>query len=120
MGRIISIANHKGGVGKTTTALNLGAGLHQLGEKILLIDLDPQASLTTSLGVDGRAINIYRVIKNNIPPRTVEIHRGLNIIPSSLDLSGAELELSDTAGREYILRENLKLIQGQYSYIIID
>ncbi len=120
MSNIISISNHKGGVGKTTSSINLGAGLNQLGKRVLLIDLDPQANLSQSLGIVEAKINIYGAIKGEYPLQPIEILKGFEIVPSTLDLSGAEVELSGEVGREYILRELLEPIRSKYDYIIID
>lgn len=123
MSKVISISNHKGGVGKTTSAINIGSGLNKLGKRVLLIDLDAQANLSQSLGIIDTAEgpNIYGAIvgEYKLPPG-IEIVKGLEVIPSTLDLSGAELELSGEAGREYILRELLEPIKKKYDYIIID
>jgi chromosome partitioning protein len=120
MSKVISISNHKGGVGKTTSAINIGAGLNKLGKQILLIDLDPQANLSQSLGLTDQDINIYGALKGDYRLQPIEIIKGLDIVPSTLDLSGAEVEMSGEAGREYILRELLEPIRGLYDYIIID
>lgn len=120
MSKVISISNHKGGVGKTTSVINIGAGLNKLGKKILLIDLDPQANLSQSLGLTDQKSNIYGALKGEYKLQTVEILKGLDIIPSTLDLSGAEIELSGEAGREYILRELIEPIRNQYNYILVD
>lgn len=125
MSKVISISNHKGGVGKTTSAINIGAGLNKLGKTVLLIDLDPQANLTQSLGITDPVKNIYSYLKgvsNNYKTsiQPIQILKGLDVIPSTLDLSGAEVELSGEAGREYILRELLEPIRSSYDYILID
>ena len=132
MSRVIAITNHKGGVGKTTSAINIGAGLHSLGKSVLLVDLDPQANLSQSLGISSPGRNIYGAIRGEYPLEPVEIlppvaihftyvnRKGLDVIPSTLDLSGAEIELSGEAGREYILRELIEPLRGSYDYILID
>ena len=120
MSKVISISNHKGGVGKTTSAINIGAGLNNLGKKVLLIDLDPQANLSQSLGLIDEEVNIYGALRGEYNLQPIEIAKGLDVIPSTLDLSGAEIEMSGEAGREYILRELIDPIRGSYDYIIID
>ena len=120
MSKIISISNHKGGVGKTTSAINIGAGLNKLGKKILLIDLDPQANLSQSLGVTDQELNIYGALRGEYLPHPIEVIPGLDIIPSVLDLSGAEVEMSSEAGREYILKEIIEPLLPGYDYILID
>jgi chromosome partitioning protein len=120
MSKVISISNHKGGVGKTTSAINLGAGLNKLGKNILLIDLDPQANLSQSLGLINQERNIYGALRGEYKLQPIEIITGLEIIPSTLDLSGAEIEMSGEAGREYILRELIEPIRRSYDYILID
>ena len=120
MSKVISISNHKGGVGKTTSAINIGAGLAGLGKRVLLIDLDPQANLSQSLGIIDQEPNIYQAIKGERPLKTIQILKGLDIVPSTLDLSGAEVELAGEAGREYILRELIEPLRNSYNYILID
>lgn len=120
MSKVISISNHKGGVGKTTSTLNIGAGLNKLGKKVLLIDLDPQANLSQSLGITEPEINIYGAIRGEYKLQPLEVVKGLDVIPSTLDLSGAEVELSGEAGREYILRELIEPLRSSYDYILID
>ena len=120
MSKVISISNHKGGVGKTTSAINIGAGLNILGKKVLLVDLDPQANLSQSLNLTDQERTIYGAIRGEYKLEPVEVVRGLDVLPSTLDLSGAEVELSGEAGREYILRELLEPLRASYNYIIID
>ena len=120
MSKVISISNHKGGVGKTTSAINIGAGLNKLGKNILLIDLDPQANLSQSLGLIEQERNIYGALRGQYKLQPIEILKGLDVIPSTLDLSGAEVELSGEPGREYILRELIEPIRASYDFIIID
>jgi chromosome partitioning protein len=125
MSKVISISNHKGGVGKTTSAINIGAGLYRLGKKVLLIDLDPQANLTQSLGIVDPKETIYGALRGEYKLVPIELLKGegksrLDVIPSTLDLSGAEIEMSGEAGREYILKELIDSIKKNYDYILID
>jgi ATPases involved in chromosome partitioning len=121
MSRVIAIVNQKGGVGKTTSTINIGASLADRGKKVLLIDLDPQASLTTALGSKGISPTIYEVLKGeNIISEIVLSHSNYFLVPSGIDLSGAELELSGVAGRECILKESLEEIISFYDFILID
>lgn len=113
---IITLSNHKGGVGKTTSTVNLGAGIAQRGKRVLLIDADPQANLTQSLGATPRQ-SLYQILKGE-SPTPQRIQEGLDLIPADLDLAGAEVELAGETGREYILKE---AIQGlRYDYTLID
>ena len=120
MGKVLSISNHKGGVGKTTSAINIGAGLNKLGKKVLLIDLDPQANLSQSLGLINQEKTIYGALKGEYKLEPVMVLKGLDVIPSTLDLSGAEIELSSEPGREYILKELIDNVRSSYDFIIID
>lgn len=120
MGKIISLLNHKGGVGKTTCTINIGAGLVELGKKVLLIDLDPQANLSLSLGAPRLPNTIYEAIRGESELEPYTIKNGLDIITSTLDLSGAEMELINEAGREYILRELFEPVRNNYDFILID
>jgi len=124
MAKIIAISNHKGGCGKTTSTINVGAALAQMGQRTLLVDLDPQANLTISLGVDpeGQQHNTYTALCMNDTPQPIQIAKGLELIPSTTDLVGAELELVNKAGREQVLGWMLAtlLMQNPYKYVILD
>jgi chromosome partitioning protein len=120
MGIVISLLNHKGGVGKTTSAVNIGAGMAELGKKVLLIDLDAQANLTISLGIPRQKITIYEALRGEGELAPYHHKPNLDVITSSLDLSGAEMELINEAGREYILKDLLAQVIDDYDYIIID
>jgi chromosome partitioning protein len=118
--RIIAVANHKGGVGKTTSVANIGAALMLTGAEVLLIDMDPQANLTQSLGVREPKAGIYEALRGVHPITPIKLMPTLQIVPASLDLGGAELELAGEPGREYILRDLIAPIASQYHYILID
>ncbi len=125
---VISVAIQKGGSAKTTTAINLGAALHRKGKKVLLVDADPQANLSQSLGVtDEPDINLFTVLKKeingesgNIRDAIIHTASGLDIIPSSIELAGAELELVSVYGREQMFSWILQPILNEYDYIFID
>lgn len=117
---IIAISNHKGGVGKTTTVANIAAGLHRMGKRVLVVDIDPQANLSQSFGSTHHESNIYGAIRGMYPAAPIPVLPGLDIVPSTLDLSGAEVELSGEAGREYILRDVLAPLRRRYDYILVD
>ena len=117
---VIAVSNHKGGVGKTTSVVNIGAGLALIGYKVLLIDMDPQANMTQSFGINKAKVSVYEVLKGEAEVETVEVFENLEILPSTLDLSGAEMELINEAGREYILAEAISGITKNYDYVFID
>jgi chromosome partitioning protein len=118
--KVICLSNHKGGVGKTTSAVNIGAALASLKKKVLLIDLDPQANLTQSFGIGETENNIYGALKGDYKLTPIEILPRLHLVPSVLDLSGAEIELSNEPGRETILRELIDETKEGYDYVLID
>jgi chromosome partitioning protein len=123
--RIMAVANQKGGVGKTTTAVNLGAGLAEIGFRVLVVDLDPQGNATTGLGIDGRSfeLSMYDVLMRDskledaIEPTSM---KNLFVAPATIDLAGAEIELVPTFSRELKLRRALESVIGDFDYILID
>lgn len=123
MGKIIAVVNQKGGVGKTTTAVNLTAALTALGVKVLLCDFDPQANATSGMGVDKRRIrhSVYDVVINDVPVTDAIVHTDYgDILPSGADLAGAAVELMDTPHREGQLEKALHSIRNNYDVIFID
>lgn len=125
MERTIAIANQKGGVGKTTTAINLSACLAEKGKKVLAVDMDPQGNMTSGLGVDKDSVEntIYNLIIGESKMEEVlikDVLENLDIIPTNIDLSGAEIELLDVEEKEYIVRNEIDKIKDNYDFIIID
>ena len=124
MGKIISVANQKGGVGKTTTTVNLSAGLANRGKKVLIIDADPQGNATSAVGVDKECeLSTYDVLVNEVDMSEViqsTSTRKLDICPSNINLAGAEVQLVSMVSRELRLKEQLDKIKGNYDYIFID
>ncbi|TKH54169.1 sporulation initiation inhibitor protein Soj [Bacillus cereus] len=125
MGKIIAIANQKGGVGKTTTSVNLGAGLAQVGKKVLLVDIDAQGNATTGVGIEKSELDqcIYNVLVEDVDVQGViqkTATENLDVLPATIQLAGAEIELVPTISREVRLQRALQPVRDEYDYIIID
>ncbi|MDP9727895.1 chromosome partitioning protein [Alicyclobacillus tengchongensis] len=124
-GRIIAVANQKGGVGKTTTAVNLGACLANLGRKVLLVDIDPQGNTTSGIGINKADVRycVYDVIINDVTMEEAILPSGLenlSILPATIQLAGAEIELVPTISREVRLRRAMNTLRSKFDYMIID
>lgn len=125
MARIISVVNQKGGVGKTTTAINLGAYLSSLGKFVLIVDLDPQANATSGIGIDHRGLDtgLYEAILGTVRMKDIvqpTAHTGLHVAPSTTALAGLNIELVDMERREFKLRDAMLEIRNDYDFILID
>lgn len=125
MGRIIAIANQKGGVGKTTTAINLSASLASMDKKVLALDMDPQGNMTSGLGVDKEEItkSVYNLIIGDAKVEECiykNVLENIDILPSNIDLSAAEIELIGVENKEYILKSEIEKVKEEYDFIVID
>lgn len=126
MSRVIAVTNQKGGVGKTTTSVNLSAALAYMGKKVLMIDIDPQANATQGIGIDRSELEltVYEAITQSTPLREIILHtdvENLDMVPANIDLAGVEIELSQVkSGREQRLKKVLDDVKEQYDYVIID
>lgn len=122
MARVIAFANQKGGVAKTTTTLSIGAALAQRGRTVLAVDMDPQAALTYSMGVDPDALSetVNDILVRRLPVEKVLVSREIDLVPANIDLAGAEAILLAKTGREYALERALREVESSYDYIVID
>ncbi|HEY3365297.1 MAG TPA: AAA family ATPase [Symbiobacteriaceae bacterium] len=125
MGRIIAVANQKGGVGKTTTAVNLSACLAEAGKRVLLVDIDPQGNATSGLGIDRKTVgsSVYELLLEDVSPLQVMVSTrvpGLFVVPATIDLAGAEIELVPRISREMRLRKALEPVRNEFDFILMD
>ena len=125
MGRIIAVANQKGGVGKTTTSINLSASLAEMGQKVLTIDMDPQGNTTSGLGIDKNSVEntVYELLLDDISVEECiypSVMEGLDVIASNINLSGAEIELISIENKEYLLKQKIDSVKAKYDFVVID
>ena len=125
MGTVYAVVNQKGGVGKTTTAVNVAAAIALTGQRVLLVDADPQGNATSGVGIEKGKLSrsIYQVLVDDLPLEEVVLRtsvQGLDVVPSTLDLAGAEIELMTRISREHVLKSALEPLKGRYAYIFID
>ena len=125
MGRIIAVANQKGGFGKTTTSINLSASLAEMGQKVLTIDMDPQGNTTSGLGIDKNSVEntVYELLLDDISVEECiypSVMEGLDVIASNINLSGAEVELISIENKEYLLKQKIDSVKAKYDFVVID
>ena len=125
MGRMIAVANQKGGVGKTTTSINLSAYLAEMGQKVLTIDMDPQGNTTSGLGIDKNSVEntVYELLLDDISVEECiypSVMEGLDVIASNINLSGAEVELISIENKEYLLKQKIDSVKAKYDFVVID
>lgn len=120
MTKVIALSNHKGGVGKTTSTVNIGAGLAKRGKRVLMIDMDPQANLSQCFGVQEPEYTVYGALVGDYELKPYELRDNLHLVPSTLDLAGAEVELASKIARETILKKLVEKVKDQYDYILLD
>jgi chromosome partitioning protein len=122
LAKVVAFANQKGGVAKTTTTLNLGVALQELGHRVLVVDMDPQGNLTMSLGLNPNDVrpSMFDVLVNGVSIEDALVHRELDVVVSSIDLAAAEISLSSLIGRERMLSKALLQVDDRYDYILID
>src|SRR3954468_13218802 len=122
--RVIAVANQKGGVAKTTTVASLGSALAELGQRVLLVDLDPQACLTFSLGVDPEDLDlsIHHVLTKGVPVTDVLVptEDGVDLLPATIELARAEADLLTRTGREYVIRTFIEELGDEYDWVLLD